>query len=35
VKEPNLMPKPVTVTISKRAVKPVANSGPAVAMTPY
>jgi hypothetical protein len=35
VKEPNLMPKPVTVTISKRAVKPVAKSDSAVAMTPY
>jgi formaldehyde-activating enzyme involved in methanogenesis len=35
MKEPNLMPKPVTVTISKRAVKPVAKSDPAVAMSPY
>ena len=35
VKEPNLLPKPVALTTSKRSVKPVAISGPAVATTPY
>jgi hypothetical protein len=35
VKEPNLLPKPVVLTTSKRSVKPVAISGPAVATPPY
>ena len=35
VKEPNLIPKPIALTTSKRSVKPVAISGPAVATTPY